>query len=146
MIEKRLTERMTKYWELLRKDDVMPPFAKFNSAAIDDMWGNCILFKVNKSTDAEKSYTFFRVGDGIKSLYKEDLIGNTLKAKQRMFKGATVIKRIDEIIADPKPIYDAGQFANTNNKVVKFRSCLLPFGSENEVTHVVAGLSWREFG
>ena len=145
MMEKRLTERLTKYWEVLRQDGALPVFGKFNSAAIDDIWGNCILFTVNKSNDNEKSYTFYRVGDKVKQLYHEDLTGNTLKAKQRAFKGAAVIKRIDEVVKDGSPIEDAGQFVSPDNKVVKFRSCLLPFGNDNEVTHIVAGLSWREF-
>ena len=48
-------------------------------------------------------------------------------------------------MADPKPLVDIGQFISENNKVVKFRSCLLPFGKDGVVTHVLAGLSWREF-
>lgn len=145
MIEKRLTDRLTKYWELLRQDNSMPVFNKFNTAAIDDVWGHCILFAVNKSNDNEKTYTFYRMGDKVKQLYKEDLTGNSLKAKQKVIKGAAIIKRIDEVVRNRNPIEDAGQFVNQDNKVVKFRSCLLPFGNDNEVTHIVAGLSWREF-
>lgn len=145
MHEKRLNNRLTQYWELLKKDNVMPNFAKFNNSAIEDIWGNCILFSVNKSNSDAKSYTFYRVGDKVKGLYNEDLTGNTLKAKQKAFKGAAIIKKIDKIIKEPEPIYDQGQFINHNSKIVKFRSCLLPFGKENEVTHVIAGLSWREF-
>lgn len=145
MIEQRLNDRLKKYWELLKQEDSMPVFSKFNSSAIDDVWGHCVLFAVNKAVGAEKSYTFYRMGDKVKNLYKEDLTGNTLKAKQRMFKGAAIIKRIDEVVREGNPIEDSGQFVSQDNKVVKFRSCLLPFGNKNEVTHIVAGLSWREF-
>lgn len=145
MHEQRLTDRLTKYWDLLRKEDAMPPFAKFNTGAIDDVWGQCVLFAVNPGTTDHKNFTFYRMGDKVKSLYKEDLTGNTLSSKQRMFKGAAIIKRMDEVVKNGIPISDMGQFVNPDNKIVKFRSCLLPFGNDNEVTHVVAGLSWREF-
>lgn len=145
MIEQRLTDRLTKYWELLRKEDALPVFGKFNSSAIDDVWGNCVLFTVNPSPGESVSVTFYRMGDQVKNLYKEDLTGNTLSSKQRMFKGAAIVKRMDEVVKNAQPVYDNGQFVNQDNKIVKFRSCLLPFGKANEVTHVVAGLSWREF-
>lgn len=145
MIEQRLTDRLTKYWDLIRKDAPYPPLESFNSAAVDDMWSNCMLLAVSKTETGEKSYTYYRMGERVKALYGSEVIGLSLKSKHRMFKGAEVVKRIDDIIADPKPIYDAGQFVNPDNKVVKFRSCMLPFGKDNHVTHVIAGISWREF-
>jgi hypothetical protein len=143
--ERRLNDRLTTYWNHLRQDDALPTFSKFNTGAIDDVWDNCILFMVNKSHNDNKSYTFYRMGDRVKKLYNEDLVGNTLKPAQKMFKGAAIIKRIDDAVKNGTPIEDHGQFVSQDNKVVKFRSCLLPFGNDNEVTHVVAGLSWREF-
>lgn len=145
MLEKRLDDRLTKYWELLKKDEILPAFGKFNSAALDDIWDSCVLFSVNKSNSDNKSYTFYRMGDKVRKLYNEDLTGNTLKPKQKAIKGATIVQRIDDVVTQLIPIHDSGQFVNDNQKIVKFRSCLLPFGTENEVTHVVAGLSWREF-
>ena len=145
MIEQRLTDRLTKYWELIRKDAPFPPLESFNSAAVDDMWSNCMLFAVGKTGDNEKTYTFYRMGERVKAAYGADMVGQSLHAKHRAFKGADVVKRIDDIIIDPKPIYDAGQFVNPDNKVIKFRSCMLPFGKDSVVTHVIAGLSWREF-
>lgn len=143
--QQRLSDRLTKYWETLRKDEVMPPFQQFNVSTIEDLWGNCVLLSVNKSNEETKTFVFYRVGDRVKELYNEDLTGISLKSKQKMIKGAAIIKRIDEIIANPAPVYDSGQFVSERNKVVKFRSCLLPFGTGGEVTHVIAGLSWREF-
>lgn len=145
MLEKRLDDRLTRYWELLKKDETLPAFGKFNSSAIDDVWDSCVLFSVSKGSTDNKSYTFYRMGDKVRKLYNEDLTGNTLKPKQKATKGASIVQRIDEVVTHMQPIYDSGQFVSDRQKIVKFRSCLLPFGNDNEVTHVVAGLSWREF-
>ena len=145
MLAKRLSDRLIKYWDLIRKDEPLPRFEKFNSEAVSDVWESCIIFKVNASSGKQNSYTFYKIGRKVRDLYDEDLTGNTLNPRQRMFKGADIIRRIDDIIQDPKPMQDNGQFISADNKVVKFRSCLLPFGNDNEVTHVVSGLSWREF-
>jgi hypothetical protein len=56
-----------------------------------------------------------------------------------------VVRKASEVLANPVPLVDMGQFINAGNKVVKYRSCLLPFGTGNKVTHIIAGLSWREF-
>ena len=45
----------------------------------------------------------------------------------------------------PTPLLDTGQFVSETSKVIKFRSCLLPFGTEERITHVVVGFSWREY-
>ncbi|MAR56134.1 MAG: hypothetical protein CMM93_03030, partial [Rickettsiales bacterium] len=87
----------------------------------------------------------YRVGDQVRKMYQEDVVGKVLTPHHTSFKGANIIKRIDEVVAEPKPVFDDGQFINKNNKLVKYRSCLLPFGKSNEVSHVVVGLSWREF-
>ncbi|MCI5049959.1 MAG: PAS domain-containing protein [Rickettsiales bacterium] len=145
MIERRLTHRLTKYWELIRKDQPLPRFEKFNSAAVDDVFATCMILKVNNLPNDKLSYTFYQMGKKLRDLYNEDLTGNTLNPSQRMFKGATVIKRADEMAKTLEPIYDGGQFINSDNKVIKFRSCLLPFGFDGHMTHMLAGLSWREF-
>jgi hypothetical protein len=63
-----------------------------------------------------------------------------------MVPGGKVLNYIDKVMLDPKPTIEDGQFINEKNQVVKFRSCLLPFGSDRDnITHIIAGLSWRAF-
>jgi hypothetical protein len=144
MHEQRVTSRLMKYWDNLRKDAEIPAFAKFNSAAVEDIWGQCMLFMVNPG-QGKKHYTFYRVGDAVRKMYQEDVVGQVLTPHHASFKGANIIKRIDEVIAHPTPVFDEGQFINKKSKMVKFRSCLLPFGNDDKVSHVIVGLSWREF-
>ncbi len=146
MSEHRLTERLTKYWDNIRKENNIPEFAKFNASAIDDLWQQCILFVVNPTTEGRTpTLSFYMVGDKLKGIYGNDAVGKMFNPTQRHFQGAAVVRKIDEIIAHPAPVIDVGQFIGENNKMVKYRSCLLPFGSDGVVTHVIAGLSWREF-
>ena len=145
MKDQRLTDRLTQYWELIRQSDPYPPLERFNHTAVNDLWSNCMLFAVNSRTGITRSYTYYRMGDRIQALYGHDMSGQSLSPTQRMFKGAEVVKRLDEVFANPKPIYDNGQFVTAPGGVVKFRSCLLPFGKAGTITHIIAGISWREF-
>ena len=146
MNELRLTDRLTNYWNNVRKDQTIPEFSQFNASAISDMWQQCILFVVHPSTEGRTpTLSFYMVGDKLRELYGTDVVGKPFNPAQRHFQGAAVVRKIDEMIANPAPIIDNGQFVGQNNKIVKYRSCLLPFGKGGVVTHVIAGLSWREF-
>lgn len=142
----RLTDRLTNYWTLLRKDAAMPEFPQFNMSAISDIWQQCILFTVQQPTDtAPASVSFYMLGEQAKKIYGNDMSGRTMYPGMKHFQGAAIVRRMDEIIASPQIIGDQGQFVNERSKIVKYRSCLLPFGKDGKVTHILAGLSWREF-
>jgi hypothetical protein len=146
MNEHRLSERLTGYWNTLRKDQIMPDFGHFNASLIDDIWQQCVLFTVSPEVE-NKPYVlnFYQIGDRLRSIYGIDMIGRSFNTAQRHFQGAAIVRRVEEIISNPAPVNDIGQFINERSKVVKYRSCLLPFGRDGKVSHVVTGLSWREF-
>ncbi len=145
MYEKRLTSRLTHYWERLKKEDEMPSFQKFNPGAIDDVWDYCMLLAVNDN-DQQTSYAYSSMGSKVKSLYGADVSGQPFNPRQKASQTAQIVKRVGEILQQHVPVYDNGQFVNNRHKIVKFRSCMLPFGQNGSVTHIVVGLSWREFG
>jgi hypothetical protein len=144
--EQRMGERLLSYWNLLRKDEPMPDFSQFNPSSISDIWQQCVLFTVAPSVDNTNStLNFYQIGDKLSSIYAGDMIGRSFTAGQKHFQGAAIMRHMQQIITNPAPIMDAGQFINEKSKVVKYRSCLLPFGRNGKVTHVITGLSWREF-
>lgn len=143
--DQRLTQRLITYWDTMRKDEPIPNFSKFNSAAISDIWQQCILFVVQPGSERGTILNFNMVGDKLNGIYSQSMIGTCFNPSHRHFQGAAVVSKVDKMMADLAPLLDSGQFINNNGKVVKYRSCLLPFGRQGVVTHVVAGLSWREF-
>lgn len=147
MQEQRLIDRLTGYWNLVRKDAEMPDFGQFNASAIEDVWGQCVLFTVQPAAPGKApAINFYRVGDKVKTMYGQDMTGRPVGGGQRYFQGASIVRKVGDVISHPSPMYDNGQFVNEKSKVVKYRSCLLPFGNrDGKVTHIVAGLSWREY-
>ena len=144
--EHRTTDRLLSYWNILRKDEAMPDFSHFNASSIDDIWQQCVLFTVAPEVDNKASIlNFYQIGDNLRSIYGSEMVGRSFSAGQRHFQGDAVMRRVEEIITNPGPMTDVGQFVNEKSKVVKYRSCLLPFGRNGKVTHVITGLSWREF-
>lgn len=146
MNEHRMADRLIGYWNNVRKEASMPDFAHFNASSIDDVWQYCVLFTVSPEVDNKPSVlNFYQVGDKVRGIYGHEMVGRSFNTSQRHFQGATVVRRMEEILRTPTPLSDVGQFINERSKVVKYRSCLLPFGRDGKVTHVIAGLSWREY-
>lgn len=146
MNEHRLADRLITYWNNTRKDLPIPDFAHFNSSSIADIWQQCVLFTVSPEVENKPFVlNFYQVGDQLKGVYGKDMIGRSFNTSQRHFQGAAIVRRMEEIITKPAPITDLGQFINEQSRVVKYRSCMLPFGRDGRVTHVLIGLSWREY-
>lgn len=146
MQEKRLTTRLTKYWERLKKDGPLPLYAWWNPSSIDDIWPNCVTI-IAETAPSGKRYRYQYVGNKIENAWGADISGKPISnGGHHMFKGADIINKLNHVSDIHEPIIDAGKFISEQNKVVKYRSCLLPFGSDGEgVTHVVIGLSWKDF-
>jgi hypothetical protein len=144
MEELRLTRRLHRYWDHIRKDCDLPDVHQLNSAALDDVWPYC--FKVGIDTRKGISYKYEYMGEPIAKLYGDDLTGRAIEHKAKDFPGAPIHAKIPEAVESRKPINDDGHFVNRAGKLIKYRACILPFGNEKDgVTHVVVGLSCRVF-
>ncbi|MBY0355632.1 MAG: hypothetical protein K2Q12_07875 [Rickettsiales bacterium] len=149
MNELRMTTRLLELWNRLSHDNSLPDYAKLNVTSIDDLWQNCmVLVPIPKasSSRAQTTLKLHHVGRKVSDVIGNASVGNYIVSRARQFAGEKIIHRIDDIIEQPMPIEESGQFINDKSKVVKYRSCLLPFGNSQEgVTHVLVGLTWREF-
>jgi len=147
--DKRLTKQLTDYWSHICRGRALPPWEFFNAGAIEDIWKQCCVWQVETGGEGRKinQYTYEYVGRGLKGALGKDLTGMVFSSRLRQFPGARIAERIDEVVLQlhAQPITDEGVFVNEKDKIVKFRSCMLPFGRKGKVTHVVMGLSWKVF-
>ncbi len=145
MIERRLTHRLTSYWNLITKDSPLPNYAQFNQTSVQDIWPNCMLLVAQPSA-ASMGYKYNYIGSKLSDVYTENLIGREVGVVGKsMISFASLNKKIESVARERKPMEDENQFINDKSKIVKYRAVLLPFGTDGGVTHIVIGLSWREF-
>lgn len=144
MEDQRLISRLISYWERICSGGSMPRWEQFNATTIEDLWQQCCAWKVDIGGKSP-SYTYEYVGKGIKGALGIDPTGTMFTTHFRNFPGARIVREIDTLVTMPKPLKDESQFVNEQSKVVKYRSCLLPFGNKKRLTHVVLGLSWKAF-
>ncbi len=144
--EQRLTQRLTTYWERLRKEAHLPEITKFNSNAVAEIWDFCFRVSVDIHEKGKRSYVYEYMGREIVQAFGKDLTGQQVTGISQNVPGVSILGKIDMCVDQKQPIFEDGKFINEKNKVVKYRSCMIPFTTKKEeVSHVVVGLSWRAF-
>lgn len=172
MQDKRLTLRLTEYWNSLRGDRALPEWEKFNNNEFADIWQQCCGWRVEAGEGNTIVFTYDHVGDQIKQAIGDDLSGKQFTTSSRILPGAPmtrnlvgaglaeqmfasdfkgfpvagIVKKIDRVINKQAPVIDEGRFDNPERKTVRYRSCLMPFGdTDGKVTRIVLGLSWKMY-
>lgn len=148
MHDKRLTKRLTDYWNTIRKEDILPPIERFNAGALEDVIGQCCIWRVEISHSNVKTpiYTYEYVGSSLKKAVGKDMTGEIFTTRLKNFPAAKIVGKIDTVLETRLPTGDEGQFINESHKIVKYRSCLLPFGyKDGKITNILLGLSWSAF-
>lgn len=172
MNDKRLTQRLTDYWNSLRGDGPLPKWESFNTGEFSDIWKQCCEWRVEAGDGNTVIFTYDHVGESVKEAIDNDLWGRKFTTSSRVlpgapltrniigaglaeqmytsdFKGfpvASIIKKIDRVLNKLAPLVDEGRFENPERRVVRYRSCLMPFGTpEGRVERLVLGLSWKVY-
>ncbi len=147
MNEKRLSQRLVRMWDKLAELHPPPMFAHFNQAAISDIWQQCAILEVTPGAESleQLSLKFEYIGDDARLVLtdaqegKRFTAGTTGRSLKKMFKG------LDEVVFGKQTIVNSGSLVGTNNKVLKYRVCLLPFtDNSGHVINIVVGFSWIE--
>ena len=145
MIEHRLPARLSNYWDKIRLNKTIPTIEMFNNQAVEDLWKKCFQVSLIVKNNAPV-YTYDFIGEDLYDIFDKNLAGKKLESKLNFMPAKKMIEQMDKSIRNPFPITVDGQFIDENNNLIKYRSCLLPFGkSKEQVTHFVIGLSWKKF-
>lgn len=146
MHSQRLSDIFTKYWELIKKDSGMPNYSAINKASLVGSWEQCLVVKTQPTAaGVPPRFQCIEAGAKLEALFGHAVVGEVFTPKQKHHAAANILARLEEVWLSPAPIYDEGQFMGNHHKMVKYRSCLLPFGQGEQVSHILVGLSWREF-
>jgi hypothetical protein len=146
--QQRLTDRMEKYWNLLKNNsDALPSFSQFNPDILADLRPSLCELRIVKEANNRVFY-YAKVGDNIKKDCG-DLENTPVSKMIKRIPGGAIIDNIESYIEGKnyqKPLLNSGTLLNKENKLVRFRSCALLFANKgNEPSNIVLGLSWRLF-
>lgn len=141
-LEKRITIRLKKYWDLLRDDRNFPAEREISSKDIKNMWDNCFIVKADNSCKKE-DYKYKYLGSNIIKISGSDLTGlkiNSLKAPE----AGHLANQYEKVLATKLPVFDDGTITLSKEEVIKYRQILLPLGDDGvNITSILGGMSYR---
>lgn len=157
MIEKRLTYRLIKYWNQMRGSSTLPEIERLDiyvtdverlgtlSESISDLWNKCLLISITEKNPLAVKYQY--IGTELLSLFGRDFVGKVENFSDLSYTPITKLlgkTRTPSFIQEPRPLIDEGKFEFIDKKIIKYRSCILPFGTgANDLTHLIIGMTWR---
>ena len=146
MLEQRLVVRLQNHWNLLKKDKEMPIVEQFNKEAIADMWPKCLLLKLENFNTKFMSYHFEALGSEAITMLGQDPTGQRVDGRTSEVQGIKITQHLQKVAETRQPQLDENQFTNAQGRLIKYRCCFLPFGSDKRgITHIVVGISHRVF-
>jgi len=139
--ESRLTSRLIKYWKSLKGINNVPLEKNIDNTLISDLWDNCFILRVheiNRSID----YRYDYIGKNICEAYTKDLSrGDNILIN---LEASGLHEKYIEIIRLKRPIEHQGTYINNNDKIIKFRQCMIPFSSDGKnVTTIIGAMNYK---
>lgn len=141
-IERRITLRLLSYWEKLRGTRIMPTEEDIDPDDLQDLWDHCFLIHVADLNKPDYNYTY--LGEAIAQAYTggfpDDHESGMVSPNASKLSNCYA-----QIIATHKPVVDEGEFTNLHNELVKYRQCLLPLGTQDNVVAIFGGMRFKIF-
>ena len=147
MIEKKLVNNMINYWNSLDLGDTaIPTIDKLNieSPLIKEIWDKCLSATI---TDQNKmSLRYEHIGSEVKDLFGDNCEALELKEASLSYNPVTKIigkVKAQSVKKNIKPVTDSSYFELPDGRIIRYRSCLLPFGKGEILENVIIGFSWK---
>lgn len=139
--ERRLVLRLLSYWREIGGERDMPQPGDVDGGAIPDMWGYCFILDVRGS--GEPAFSF--IGEHHAAQLGRDLIGQPVSSAGSDTLLGQAASYFGQVLARGIPITLGGQFENRDQRIILYRSILLPLGEgEGRITAILGGANCRE--
>jgi hypothetical protein len=147
MMDKRLSNNLLTYWNEIKKNqDSLPniDFLDVKHPLINEIWDKCLLATITDLSDLTLKFEY--IGSGIIELFGNNFEATSKERTNLSYNPITKIlgkTKAISFVNNPRAITDSGTYELIDGKITKYRSCLLPFGENNTLNHIVIGFTWK---
>lgn len=134
-------ERLLAYWKELSGERKFPEETDIDTDAIADLWNSCFLLNTGK--DAGHGFKYEFMGPSLIEAYGVDLTGQA-HTEQTEPNIVSILKAFEQVTSIGEHVVDESEFINTSGQTVKYRCCLVPFGSApDQVKYILGLMRWK---
>lgn len=138
VVERRITQRVLRYWEQVCRGRPMPEESDIDPDALGDDWPHCFLLQTRDIEHVEQ-FNFTYLGDGILQAYKRARIDpdNLFLVGPNAFHLAPHFRKVVETAS---PLIEESDFIADTGVRVFYRQCLLPIGAPGKGVEAIFGV------
>lgn len=144
MIERRLVKRLRIYWERIKRDREVPHFKTFNPVAVSNLWKDCFHVSVHQER-GKITFVYRYIGENLNEIIGQQHLNAHINAQMPFIPIKHVFITMNEMfrLESFECAEHGGNFVDQHSHVIKYRSCILPFGvSKDNITDFIVGVSW----
>lgn len=135
--DRRITNIILDYWNESRQIRPFPTEDELDPETLEDIWKSCFVVQVS-SLETGRDFTFRYFGKNIITAYGQDLKGVFLSTLVSPIEGL-MADEYNKVVESQNVLISEGEFKNLQNKTVKYRQCLAPFGPNGDTIDIILG-------
>lgn len=143
---RRITERLTSYWEEVRAGRPCPAEADIDPNELEDVWDACFLVQIKEK--ANKKHTFFYnyLGSDLLEAYGDDLTGKEIYAELLDYGTDNIAQDFESVATSGQPLVKESEFRNRRGLLIRYRFCVLPLtNAADQIAYLFGGMKWKAF-
>ncbi len=141
----RFHERLNEYWDVLRGDRLFPSENEIDPDDLMDIWPACFLISIDDVT-RRLGYRYSYLGESLVEAYGDDISNPDVALKLVSSANAPMINKFDEVRKTKAPVIDESEFVNLKLLNIRYRTCLLPLGTnQSDITHIIGCMRWKAY-
>lgn len=142
---RRITEILRHYWDAKTGNRPYPKESEISIEDLDDIWDSCFLVKV-EGTPANPLFEYIYLGESLVQAYGEKPSERDICETLVYPLNNQLSEKFAEVYARSAPLEDDGEFTNSSNVPVKYRTIILPLGGDQGgISHIIGGMKWKSF-
>jgi hypothetical protein len=145
MEERRINRILTAYWTELKGKRSYPSEKEINPDALKDIWDCCFMLKITGGSFQQPDYTPVYMGQNIITIHESTHADNEIYRQLMQPPYGQVYRQAKKMLVTRIPMVDEGEFANSNNMMVKYRLCVMPLGENDAIDHILGGVRWLAY-
>ncbi len=140
----RINEVLREYWESVRGSKPYPDESDVDITQLATVWDSCLMVRFIERT---QRYEYSYLGSDLVTAYGDDSQEKEICEKLVYPSSNTLFHQFEEVVANGQPIEQEGEFVNSNQLHVRYRSILLPVGvdGESRVGFIIGGMRWKPY-
>ena len=143
--QRRINEVLSSYWHMQCDGRPFPMETDIDIDTIHDIWDSCFLVRLDPHM-ADRRYTYLYLGPSLVDAYGGTLEDREICENLVFPSTMSLVHRFDEVVNAAKPILDEGEFVNSRNIPVRYRSIMLPLGQPNgKIGFILGGMRWKSY-